>query len=202
MPRNELRPMELNADFWGARYAEGDTRWDLGAVSTPLKAYFDQLTDKGLRILIPGGGRSYEAEYLHRLGFTEVYVIDLTDAPFKDLLSRCPDFPASHMIIGDLFRHEGAYDRIIEQTFFCALDPRLRTDYVRKMHALLVPGGVLAGVLFDAPLNTDEPPFGGSRAEYLERFAERFQDLYIEPCYNSIPPRAGREVWLRARRSH
>ncbi|MCB0780847.1 MAG: SAM-dependent methyltransferase, partial [Flavobacteriales bacterium] len=53
--------MDLDRDFWQQRYADGTTGWDLGAVSPPLKAYFDQLTDKDLRILIPGGGRSYEA---------------------------------------------------------------------------------------------------------------------------------------------
>lgn len=30
----------------------------------PLKVYFDQLTNKDLKILIPGGGNSHEAEYL------------------------------------------------------------------------------------------------------------------------------------------
>ena len=193
--------MELNANFWDERYATGDTRWDVGAVTTPLKTYFDQLTDKRLRILIPGGGRSYEAEYLHRLGFTDVSVIDLTGAPFKDLLARCPTFPQEHLLVGDFFKHEGQYDRIIEQTFFCALDPTLRPAYVTQMHELLAPGGTLAGVLFDDALNTDHPPFGGSASDYRLLFGATFTDLSIEHCDNSIAPRAGREVWLRARRA-
>ncbi|MEO5584343.1 MAG: SAM-dependent methyltransferase [Flavobacteriales bacterium] len=190
--------MEPNADFWIERYATGDTRWDLGAVSTPLKDYFDQLTDKDLRILIPGGGRSYEAEYLHRLGFKEVFALDLAEAPFEDLLRRCPDFPREHLIIGDFFQHEGQYDRIIEQTFFCALDPQLRPKYVERTHDLLVPGGTLTGVLFDDPLNTDHPPYGGNAEEYRRHFGQRFQELSLASCYNSIAPRAGRELWLKA----
>lgn len=190
--------MELDQDFWAERYATGDTRWDLGAVSSPLKAYFDQLMDKELDIMIPGGGRSYEAEYLHRLGFANVHVVDLTGAPFEDLIERCPDFPKDHLHVGDFFTHAGRYDLIIEQTFFCALGPQLRPRYVKRMHELLNPRGKLVGVLFDDPLNTEHPPFGGNEAEYRKLFSPVFTDLSFERCYNSIPPRAGRELWLRA----
>jgi len=190
--------MELDNEFWTERYATGDTRWDLGAPSTPLKTYIDQLTDKELRILIPGGGRAYEAEYLYRHGFRNVFALDLSDAPLKDLLARCPGFPKAHLIHGDFFTQEGHYDRILEQTFFCALDPALRSRYVKQMHALLAPGAKLTGVLFDDVLNSDQPPFGGNAEEYRALFSTAFTDLSITPCYNSIAPRAGREVWLRA----
>ena len=193
--------MDLDRKFWSERYASNDTGWDVGGPSTPLREYIDGLNDKQLRILIPGAGRAYEAEDLHRRGFANVHVIDLAEEPFNALLDRCPEFPKDHLIIGDLFDHEGAYDLILEQTFFCALDPSLRTRYVEKMHSLLSPGGILAGVLFDDPLNADRPPFGGSKEEYLKLFSERFNDLKITPCYNSIKPRAGREVWLKAKKN-
>jgi methyl halide transferase len=192
--------MPPDKDFWTARYIGNDTGWDIGSPSTPLKEYIDQLQDRSLRILIPGAGRAYEAEYLHRKGFRQVFIIDLADAPYQDLLQRCPDFPKEHLIVGDFFEHQGQYDLIFEQTFFCALDPDLRRAYVRHMHALLKPGGRLVGVLFDDPLNDDRPPYGGSRQEYLSIFGALFNDLKLERCHNSIPPRAGRELWLRAAR--
>ena len=190
--------IDLDRDFWQQRYADGTTGWDLGAVSPPLKAYFDQLTNKDLRILIPGGGRSYEAELLHKAGFRNVFVIDLTSAPFEDLLARCPDFLEEHLITGDFFAHDGSYDVIVEQTFFCALDPALRERYVEHMHRLLAPGGKLIGVLFDDPLNDDHPPFGGNQDEYLRLFRPVFGEVLLERCHNSVPPRAGRELWLKA----
>ena len=190
----------LDRGYWEERYGTHDTGWDLGSVSTPLARYFEGLTDKEQRILIPGGGRSYEAERLHRMGFRQVHVIDLVPAPFADLLGRCPSFPNEHLITGDFFAHQGRYDLIIEQTFFCALHPSLRPAYVRKMHELLVPGGRLVGLLFDDPLNGDRPPFGGDRATYQALFAPLFGPLALERCHNSIPPRAGRELWLDARR--
>ncbi len=190
--------MNLDHDFWHQRYATGETGWDLGAPSTPLKEYLDQLTDKELRIFIPGGGRAWEAEYAHRLGFRNVFVIDLSDAPLTDMLARCPDFPRAHFIVGDFFEHRGRYDLILEQTFFCAIDPALREQYVAHMHRLLAPGGKLAGVLFNDTLNADKPPFGGFINDYLPLFRRWFPGVTMEPCQNSIAPRAGRELWLKA----
>jgi len=192
--------MDLDRTYWETRYSNQETGWDTGAVTTPLKEYFDQLKERTLRILIPGGGRAYEAEYLHRAGFTTVHVIDLTDAPFKDLLARCPGFPKEHLHVGDFFAHEGQYDRIIEQTFFCALDTALREKYVVRMHALLAPRGRLVGLLFNDPLNADHPPFGGDRETYLPLFRRSFPDVQLDPCHNSIAPRAERELWLQATR--
>ncbi len=193
--------MELDRTYWEERYRSAETGWDLGAPSTPLRTYLEQLTNKRSRILIPGGGRAYEAEFAHRSGFGNVYVIDLTDAPLKDLLERCPSFPADHFLVGDFFEHQGRYDLVLEQTFFCALDPSLRERYVAHMHALLRPGGKLVGLLFNDTLNADRPPFGGNRDAYLQLFRPVFPNVRLDPCYNSIPPRAGRELWLVAERA-
>ena len=57
--------MLINKNFWDTQYKEGNTGWDVGSITTPLKAYFEQLTDKSLAILIPGAGNAYEAEYLN-----------------------------------------------------------------------------------------------------------------------------------------
>ena len=53
--------MELGETFWNNQYNANTTNWDLGEVSPPLKEYIDQLTNKNLRILIPGCGNTYEA---------------------------------------------------------------------------------------------------------------------------------------------
>ncbi len=195
--------MPLDRDFWESRYTSADTGWDLGGPSTPLKEYIDQLSNTDLRILIPGAGRAYEAEYLHLRGFRNVFVIDLTDAPFTDLLQRCSDFPPAHLIVGDFFQHNNTYDLILEQTFFCALDPTLRPKYVQKMHELLVPGGKLHGVLFDdaQPSRTaGQPPFGGNEDEYRRLFTPFFPQASFVHCHNSIAPRAGRQVWISPKR--
>ena len=182
--------------YWESKYSDEATGWDIGYASAPLVEYFKRLTNKKLKILIPGGGNCYEAEFLFEQGFENVYVIDIAEHPLKNLKTRFPDFPDNHLIHDDFFNHTGKYDLIVEQTFFCALDPVLRQKYADKMHDLLAENGKLAGLLFDFELTEEGPPFGGSSAEYLELFSEKFNIIKLERCYNSIKPRAGRELFF------
>ena len=185
--------------YWSGRYRDRATGWDMGIASPPLTNYFDRLTDRDIRILIPGAGNAYEAEYLYRLGFKNVWVLDISPVPLNNLQKRVPDFPSRQLLCENFFSHSGQYDLIIEQTFFCALHPSERNQYVTQMLALLKPGGKLVGVLFDDPLNADHPPYGGNKDTYLPCF-EPFNLLYFDSCYNSVPPRAGRELFLIAQK--
>lgn len=187
----------LDQTYWETRYQTHQTGWDLGAVSPPLKAYADQLTDKTLKILIPGAGNGYEAEYLVRTGFTDVTVIDLASSPLEHLRGRVGENPSLRLVQGDFFAHVGEYDLLLEQTFFCAIDPGLRPAYARKTHELLRPGGKLVGLLFNVDFEHEGPPFGGSEDEYRALFAPLFRLDVLETAHNSVKPRAGREVFIR-----
>ncbi len=182
--------------FWSSKYQEGQTGWDMGEVSPPIQAYIDQLSNKQLSILIPGAGNAYEAAYLFEQGFQNVTVLDLAKEPLDNFKKRVPDFPDSNLIQDDFFNHKGQYDLIIEQTFFCALDPSLRVDYIDKMKVLLKYGGKLVGLLFDFRLTEEGPPFGGDADAYSLAFQNRFDIKTLAPCYNSIKPRAGRELFI------
>lgn len=192
--------MNLSEDFWDNRYKNQDIGWDLGEISPPLKAYFDQLTNKDLKILIPGGGNSYEAEYLHLLGFKNVFVVDLSKTALNNIKRRVPSFPSSHLIQQNFFDLEMSFDLVIEQTFFCALNPTLRPAYTIKMSELLYKNGKIVGLLFDAPLNIDKPPFGGDKAEYVSHFKPDFKIMTMEPSLNSHPKRNGTELFFKVRR--
>lgn len=187
----------MEKDFWKNKYQEGQTGWDAGAITTPLKEYIDQLTDKAVRILIPGAGNSYEAEYLFANGFTNVTVLDIADEPLANIAQRIPEFPKNNLVCADFFKHVGQYDIILEQTFFCALPPTMRDDYVQHMSTLLAPKGKLTGLMFCFPLTEKGPPFGGSKEEYLERFTGPFNVEICEEAYNSIEPRKGQELWVQ-----
>lgn len=187
----------LNEEYWNNRYHEGSTGWDMGCISPPIQAYVDQLEDKDLKILIPGCGSGYEGEYLHKAGFKQVYLMDFAPEPLDRFSERVPDFPMDHLITGNFFEHEQQYDLIVEQTFFCALNPSLRPDYVRQMHRLIKPGGRLVGLLFNDALFSDHPPFGGFKADYEALFASHFELDHLDIAENSIPPRQGRELWIR-----
>ena len=182
--------------FWVERYAKGETGWDIGSVSEPLKAYIDQITNKELAILVPGAGNAYEAEYLWQSGFRNLVVIDIAEAPLELFSKRVPDFPKQNLICTDFFEHRGKYDLIIEQTFFCAISPDDRLKYAQKCHELLKKKGKLVGLLFDFPLTEAGPPYGGDFASYKIIFADYFDFRSFAPCYNSIKPRLGRELFF------
>ncbi|NNE55599.1 MAG: methyltransferase domain-containing protein [Flavobacteriales bacterium] len=190
--------MTLDENFWSKRYIEQSTGWDIGYPSDPLVDYIDTLEDKSIKILIPGAGNAYEAEHLWKLGFGNTTVIDLAREPLENLRSRIPSIPAGQLIQGNFFDHFGQYDLILEQTFFCALDPKLRPQYVAHMNDLLAPNGRLVGVLFDFPKTEQGPPFGGSREEYQELLSPTLDIKVLERCYNSIKPRQGSELFLIA----
>jgi thiopurine S-methyltransferase len=192
-----LKPI-LKPGYWSDLYKNNDAPWDTGSITTPLKEYFDQLTDKNISILIPGAGNSYEAEYLVNSGFTNVYVCDYAAGPLENLEKRCPAISKSHLLHCDFFEidRKNEFDLIVEQTFFCALDRGLRKKYFEKMHELLKPGGKLVGLLFDHDFGKEIPPFGGTREEYLGYIGNGFKMNVLEPCYNSIKPRAGRELFM------
>jgi len=187
---------ELYQNYWENQYQKEATGWDIGAISTPLEVYFNQLATKNLTILIPGAGNSYEAEYLHKQGFKNVDVIDFALQPLKNLKSRVPTFPKKSLIQKDFFVHEKKYDLIIEQTFFCALHPTLRTNYVKKMYDLLGKKGKLAGLFFDIELTEEGPPFGGEFKEYVQLFSTHFNIKTLDKCHNSIKPRLGKELFF------
>ena len=191
----------FDAAYWQARYATpGRAGWDVGRITPPLQAYFEQLpVGEQLRIFIPGAGRAYEAEYLHALGQRQVVVADLAAAPLAELANRVPDFPSQNLWQADFFQLDPAdkFDLMVEQTFFCALDPALRPAYAQQCAHLLRPGGKLVGLLFDTDFpNATEPPFGGSRDEYRRYFEPYFDFVHFDTAYNSLPARRGRELFI------
>ncbi|WP_175455576.1 methyltransferase domain-containing protein [Winogradskyella thalassocola] len=186
----------MNKAYWEERYTSHKTGWNIGYVSTPLKVYFDQLEDKTLKILIPGAGNSYEAEYLWNNGFKNVYVLDFAKQPLDNFKNRLPEFPQSQLLNANFFELDDSFDLIIEQTFFCALNPSLRSNYVKQMLQLLKPTGKLVGLLFNIELTEVGPPFGGNISEYQALFKQVFKIKVLKPSINSIKERQGNELFF------
>lgn len=185
--------------FWTNRYKTGTTGWDIGYPSTPIKEYVNQLPDKSISILIPGAGNAYEAEYLFQKGFRNINVLDISEIPLASFKHRNPEFPSSQLFHEDFFKHNGKYDLILEQTFFCSFIPtdQNRIQYFKTIHHLLCPEGILAGVWFNFPLTEDMEtrPFGGNKELYMRYLKPYFKVHTFESCYNSIPERQGKELF-------
>jgi len=189
----------LNAQYWEDQYQNKSTGWDLGGISPAIKMYVDNLPDKKSAVLIPGCGNTYEAEYLLTQGFTNITVIDIAPTLVSSLREKFSSNSNITIILGDFFEHQGQYDIIIEQTFFCALDPALRQNYVRKMNELLTVDGILFGLLFNRRFDMG-PPFGGSQEEYLSIFQNEFDILQMGLCLNSVAPRVNTELFIELKK--
>jgi hypothetical protein len=175
----------LNADYWKNRYKSKDHPWDIGNISPALKSYIDQIENKDIRILIPGCGFAHEAKYLTKQGFNNLSCIDFASEVFEKTTLR---ELGVNCIVADFFQHTAKYDLILEQTFFCAIEPSLRERYAAQVSNLLAKKGKLVGLLFNM-LKTDKPPFGGSQEEYEALFAPYFEFRNFAACYNSVSSR-------------
>lgn len=191
----------LDASYWEAQYQSKSTGWDLGDISPPIKKYIDTLENKETAILIPGCGNTYEAEYLLKKGFTNITVIDVAPTLVAELIKKFSNNSNITIVLGDFFEHQGKYDLIIEQTFFCALPPTMRQKYVWKMHQLLADKGILAGLLFNRRFEIN-PPFGGDKTEYEMLFKASFDFLQMDICLDSAAPRSNSELFIEFKKNN
>ena len=190
----------LDQNFWNQRWKNQQTGWDIGYASTPIVTFMEKYPNKDARILIPGCGNAYEATYLLENGFTNLTLIDIAPIAIQNVKEKFKNNPQINIVHGDFFEHKGEYDLLIEQTFFCALEPNLRSDYVNQASSLLADGGEIMGLLFGKEFENQGPPFGGSIDEYNLLFDKLFVIEIMEPCYNSIAPREGSELFIKLRR--
>ncbi len=196
MQKNNQNELET---YWSKRYIEESIGWDLGQVSEPIRSYVDQLKDKNTKILVPGAGNAYEAEYLYKSGYKNTYIIDISELPLKNFKDRVSDFPDDQILHGDFFNLNDTFDLIIEQTFMCSFPPidNNREKYVEKMYELLNFNGKLVGLWFNIPFSGDleKRPFGATKSEYLQLFSTYFKIKTFEDAYNSVSSRAGQELF-------
>ena len=155
----------LDQNYWEAQWQSGQTGWDMGKASPPISEYMKQYPNKNAAILIPGCGNAHEAEDLIANGFTNITLIDIAPQAVALLKEKFAKKTQIHVLCEDFFEHQGAYDLIIEQTFFCAIPPFRRKEYAKKTASLLKENGKIIGVLFDKQFNQPFPPFGGCPCE-------------------------------------
>lgn len=192
--------MKHGKNYWENRYEDLSTGWDLGHPSLPLTTIIDTLLDKDIKILIPGAGNSYEAIYLIESGFTNVTVLDIASQPLESIKKQFELNNHIKTVQNDFFQHTGKYDLILEQTFFCALEPRFRESYIEKCHDLLNENGHVKGVLFDFNSQRTEPPYTGNKEEYIKLFENKFDIIEMNRCQTSEDSRKGKELLINMKK--
>jgi thiopurine S-methyltransferase len=193
-----MKENSLDNSFWNLRYQNNQTGWDLGEISNPIKKWFDNQENKKINILIPGAGKGHEVKYGFENGFGNIFYMDLSNCAADLFKEICPLFPKDQILTGDFFSLKKPlfFDVIIEQTFFCAIHPVLRPNYVEKTNEILKENGKIIGLLFNREFDTNGPPFGGTEKEYRGLFNSKFNFKKFENSLLSSLPRKEYEFWI------
>jgi thiopurine S-methyltransferase len=193
-----MKENSLDNSFWNLRYQNNQTGWDLGEISNPIKKWFDNQENKKINVLIPGAGKGHEVKYGFENGFGNIFYMDLSSCAADLFKEICPLFPKDQILTGDFFSLKKPlfFDVIIEQTFFCAIHPVLRPNYVEKTNEILKENGKIIGLLFNREFDTNGPPFGGTEKEYRGLFNSKFNFKKFENSLLSSLPRKEYEFWI------
>ncbi|MEC9398289.1 MAG: methyltransferase [Myxococcota bacterium] len=196
---------------WEDRWREGKTGWDAGA---PCPALLDYLSGQNItagstpRALVPGCGSGYDAFALAEAGFatTGLDLAPTAAARFRELRAqRGLSQAQAHIEIGDFFGYDSGhdFDLIWDYTFLCAIDPRQRQDWAKKMRSSIAPDGELLTLIFpviieDESATTHEdqgPPYRLHPVVVADLLEGLFEQISLEEVTRSHPGREGME-WL------
>lgn len=190
----------LNQDAWDKRYETGDTPWNLQSATPEFLLLLEEkkLFQPKMEILVPGAGHGHDAVAFAKAGFT-VSSVDLSPRATQALLINAAEekttvqcFREDYFDMPAQGYHQERYDRILEYTFFCAIDPSLRPRYVEASTKLLKPKGAIIGLFFPTDGRAGGPPFAVSRQEIEALFSPHFV-LEISEPRRSVKPREGKE---------
>ncbi len=175
-------------NFWEDIYKKNDIGWDLNGPTPIFKQVAKKL--KPGKIIILGCGRGHDAITFARLGF-EVTAVDFAPSAIKYLTNLCNhNRLEANIIQNDIFLLDESFnsyfDYVIEQTCFCAIDPKRRKEYEKLVYRLLNCSGRLIGVWYLlSKVNADGgPPWGVSIPSLKETFKEDW--IIIEESFSNL----------------
>lgn len=192
-----MKQTEDHPQFWEEIYLADDAGWDLGGVTPVFESIANQISPGNVCIL--GCGRGYDAIMFAKKGF-DVTAVDFAPSAIKAVknLAKKSDVVVN-TIQDDIFsmtpKHSNAYDYVIEQTCFCAINPSRRNEYEKLVKGLLNKGGKLIGLWFplNKPVEEEGPPWGTSVAEVKSIFNAGWVVEKEEFPALSVAPRKDRE---------
>ncbi|HMP32599.1 MAG TPA: methyltransferase domain-containing protein, partial [Saprospiraceae bacterium] len=112
----------MDTKYWDNKYKNQETPWDIGYASPAIIQYLTEINVDNKSILIPGAGNAYEAKWLLQHTIANVTVVDISPTVIEKLKIETNTYANRIKCeLGNFFDHEGTYDLIIEQTFFCAI---------------------------------------------------------------------------------
>lgn len=188
---------------WAHRYESGDTPWDVGGPHPELSI---RLQDGRLapstetcRALVVGAGLGHDALAFARRGWHVTAIDTVADlaARVGPLLER----ESGRYLVADAltFEDEDPFDLVWDHTFFCAIDPALRSTWGERARDLVAPSGVFVSLVFPVGKPEDEggPPHGMTAEDVHGALGPLFRVTEHARVDRPVPRRTWREEWLQ-----
>ncbi|GAB4858949.1 Probable thiol methyltransferase 2, variant 4 [Ancistrocladus abbreviatus] len=191
---------------WEKCWEEGVTPWDLGQ-PTPILQHLLQTGSLPMgSALVPGCGSGYDVV---ALACPECYVVglDISDIAIRkarELSSSSPNANYCTFLKADFFTWYPTelFDLIFDYTFFCAIEPTMRSAWARRMQELLKSDGELITLMFPIDDQVGGPPYKTSVADYEDVLHPMgFQAVSIVDNELAVGRRKGREKLGRWKRT-
>ena len=183
---------------WERHYNEKDLRWDLDEVAPPFVHLWEGRDIPPCRAIVPGCGAGHEVMFLSEKGF-EVTAVDYTDGAIKLIKSAFEENNYSGEVLQQDFfeldcNYNEKFELMLEHTFFCAINPNMRQEYVETAKRILKPGGYLIGLFYET--NEDGgPPFNTHKEDIEKYFSSSFKIESLSKTPHSAKQRLEKE-WL------
>jgi cyclopropane fatty-acyl-phospholipid synthase-like methyltransferase len=164
---------------WEGMYQAGETHWDKGEPSPGLVDWLARNKgDFSGTVLVPGCGFGHDVRAWGEAGF-DVTGMDVAPSAVEGAKGKTPAGLSNvRFELGNFFDGPTGgrqFDILFEHTFFCAIDPSMRGDYVMRLLEWLKPGGHFLAVHYLLPKDEDGPPFGTDCGEVRERFSPHLE---------------------------
>jgi methyl halide transferase len=195
--------MAINMD-WEEEYQTGHMPWEKGAPAPPLLEWLGSRGPMHGGVLVPGCGLGHDVRAIAAVS-PAAPVVGLDVA--ASALDRARQFAlagSETYQLANLFdlpvELTDRFQWVFEHTCFCAIEPRLRPEYVRGVIRALQPEGALLAIFFLNPWDPGEapeeggPPFGVTREELDGLFERDFELIEEFTPHTAYPGREGREI--------
>jgi thiopurine S-methyltransferase len=182
--------------FWDVRYRDGVTPWQPDAPQ-PEALALGPPPRPGARMLVPGCGWTAETLVFAAAGW-DVLAVDFSGEAVA-LARRHLAGSTVEVRQADVFElDEPPFDLVYERAFLCALHPRTRPTYGRRMPELVRPGGLLVGY-FEVGDKRGGPPYDIVRDD-LDALLQPAFSLEIDRVSKAPMPNFEHERWMAWRR--
>jgi len=195
-PWLKANPEASTSKMWSHIYQTEEPRWDLGAPHPAFVNILPQIKLPKSRIAVLGCGRGHDAAFLAEAGHF-VTAFDFSEEALTAAREKYSNIKNLNFVQADAFKlpekYIGAFDVVVEHTFYCAVDPDRRDEVMNVWRKLLIPNGFVLGIFF-VMFKRMGPPWGGTEWELRRRFDKYFRFLYWTRWHHSPGSREHREI--------